>query len=148
MICPSYSFPIPAHILVPHQKPMLLIDRLLSCDNSTGVVEAIIRDENIFAGENGRLDSAALIELMAQSYAAIEGYRCLSDNLPVRQGFLVGMQQIDIKGQAFVGDCLNIKITPVAIVGQFAVVAGEVLRQEETIVTGNLKLWISDFNEL
>jgi len=135
--------PVPVQSLVPHRKPMLLVDRLLSYGDGSGVVEAVITDDIIFVDENEQLDSAALIEIMAQAYATIEGYRCLLDKVPARTGFLVGMQDIDIIKRPFVGDCLNINVDTVAVVEHFAVVEAEVLLKKEIIARGRLKLWIN-----
>jgi len=59
--------------LIPQRPPMVMIDRLVSCDGKTTVSQVLIDQENIFISE-GRFTSSGLMEAMAQTAAARTGW--------------------------------------------------------------------------
>ena len=101
------ALPIPAENLLPHRPPMLLVDRLCSYADGCGVVEACPGSDSILVDERGALDEVALVELMAQGYAAVKGYDDLVKGRPVQEGFLVGIRKLQITGRAATGDLLR-----------------------------------------
>jgi 3-hydroxyacyl-[acyl-carrier-protein] dehydratase len=134
--------PIDAELLVPHRRPVCMIDRLVEYRNESGVVEALIRSDNLLIGEDGVLDRTAYMELIAQAFAAYKGYRDLLHEAPVKKGFLVVVKQMECKGEAFLGDLLRINVTTISEVGDFTMAEGTVMRNDEVIASGGLTLWI------
>jgi 3-hydroxyacyl-[acyl-carrier-protein] dehydratase len=136
------SLPIDAEQLVPHRRPVCMIDRLVEYRDESGVVEALIRSGNILVGEDGALDCIAYMELIAQAYAAFKGYRDMLHEEPVKKGFLVVVKHMECKREAFLGDILRINVSTISEVGGFAVAEGTVTRDHEVIASGGLTLWI------
>lgn len=136
--------PVPAESLIPHRLPMRLVDRLLSFGDRLGVAEATIPPDCPLVSPDGRLDPAALIELMAQAYAVVKGYDDRLHNKPVKEGFLVGIRQVRLLGRAFAGDHLQVRINTIKTFEGFAVAEGHVLRGAELIASGTLKLWVPE----
>ena len=137
------TLPLSAEKLIPHRPPMLLVDRLTSCDESgSGVVEACLGADCVLAGPQGRLDEVALVELIAQSYATIKGYDDLLKGKPVQEGFLVGIRKLQLTGKARAGDRLTVEIRTVGSFEGFAVVEGQVLCNGAAIASGTIKLWL------
>jgi predicted hotdog family 3-hydroxylacyl-ACP dehydratase len=139
----NLSLPMEAESLVPHRLPLRLVERLLEIDGQHGVVEALVRADCPLVDENGRLEDVALIELIAQSYAALKGYLDRRDGLPVRQGFLVGIKKLVRLRSAKVGDCLQIRMHTLAELDGFAVAEGEIWTAETLIARGEIKIWIN-----
>ncbi len=135
------TLPVDAELLVPHRRPMCLIDSLVEYRDELGVVEAVISSENPLVDE-GTLDRTAFMELVAQAYAAFKGYRDMLHNMPVKKGFLVVVKRMECKKDVVVGDCLRIKVETVSEVGGFAVAEGTVTRDDEVVAQGSLTLWI------
>ena len=88
--------------LLPHQAPMLLLDRLLEyqgarvrCETRVGVQHALLLDEQ------GNLPAWVGIELMAQTIAAWAGMRGRERDEPVRIGMLLGSRQYQSQVAAF-----------------------------------------------
>ena len=133
---------IPADQLIPHRYPMQLVEKLLFFDGERGVVSAQVHHDNLFLQEGGTLAESAMVELLAQAYAAVQGYSDSRSGKPVRQGFLVGVRKIIIAEKAKRGDSLLVHVRPTAQIDGFAVVEGKVCRGNETLAHGNLKLWI------
>lgn len=59
--------------LIPHKPPMVMVDRLLICDESQTVTVLNIGKKNLF-NVNGHFSAAGLMENMAQTAAARNGY--------------------------------------------------------------------------
>jgi len=127
---------------VPHRRPMRLIDSLVEYRDELGVVEAVISSENPLVGEEGMLDRASFVELIAQAYAAFKGYHDMLHGMPVKKGFLVVVKHMECKKDVFVGDCLRINVETVSEVGGFAVAEGTIMRGDEIVAQGSLTLWI------
>lgn len=138
----SLSLPIAAEALIPHRRPMRLVERLVFFAAGQGEVEAFVDDDCVLLDTDGTLGEIGLVEMLAQAFAAVQGYADLLAGGEVRQGFLVGIRKITLIGPARRGDNLRIRIRTLACMDGFAVVEGEVLRQGQLLAQGNLKLWI------
>lgn len=137
------SLPLAAEELIPHRLPMRLIDRLVAIEGKNGMVEACVGADSPLVGRDGLVDEPALIEIMAQSYAALKGYLDRREQRSVRQGFLVGIKKFDCYAPARVDELLQISIRTVAEFDDFAVAEGEIRRAGEVIAAGDVKVWIN-----
>ncbi len=134
--------PLSAKGLVPHQRPMRMVDRVLSAEsNCSGIVETIIREDNIFLDKNGILFPEAMIELMAQAFAAVSG--CL-DSLSGRQGragYLVGVKSFEVFAGSCKGDRLLMEVHPEGGFAGFVIIKAMVRRQDQVLARAELKIW-------
>ncbi len=137
------ALPVPVEMLLPHRRPMCLVDRLVEFDDNSGIVEAHIANDSLLVDRNGTLDRIVFIELIAQSYAAVRGYSDLLGGKNIKKGFLVAAKRIEIKGQAAAGDLLRIKVTTTSEVGDFNIADGVVMKGDEVLAAGNITVWIS-----
>lgn len=137
-----FRLPMAASELVPHRPPMLLVDRLVAEDGRGGTVTATITAGPL-TGPDGSLEEVGLVELLAQGYAALQGYLDRRDGKPVQMGFLVGVRKVEVFTPPRTNDMVEIHLRPQAIVESFAVVDGEVRRGDELLASGNFKVWIS-----
>jgi 3-hydroxyacyl-[acyl-carrier-protein] dehydratase len=136
------SLPLSAERLVPHRPPVLLIDRLLRFENLSGVVESVIRDDNLFLKENGELEPCAMMELIAQSFAAVKGYSDLIKGKSVGMGFLVSVREMRFTGKVRKGETLRITIEITGETNNFALCQGKVLCRDDVIAAGNMMVWL------
>ena len=136
------TLPMPADELIPHRPPMRLIDSLVSYSETEIGIEALPPSDCIFVGEDGMLAQAALVELLAQGYAAAKGYDDLINGRPITEGYLVGVRKLALTGAARAGERLFIRIKPVGSFEGFVVADGEIERSGEIIASGTIKLWI------
>ena len=137
------TLPIEVEELIPHRLPMRLIDRLLEIDGKNGVVEAMVAADCPLLSPDETLEDVALIELLAQSYAAIKGYCDRVDEKPVRQGFLVGIKKLVRLKSVQAGDHLRIDIRTIVEMDDFAIAEGEIWCGSEMVAHGEIKLWIN-----
>ena len=136
------SLPLEAEELIPHRRPMRMVDRLLEINGKNGVVETMITAECPLVSTDGWLDDVALSELLAQAYAAVKGYCDLIEEKPVKQGFLVGIKNVERFMSVKSGDSLMININTLAELGDFAVAAGEIWRANKLLAKGEIKVWV------
>ncbi len=138
----ALPLPIAAAELVPHRKPMLLIERMVAIDGKNGVVEAEIAEDFLFLTAEGQVEEVAMIELIAQGYAAIKGYADRLSGLPVRQGFLVGIKTFKAYQPVKLGDRLRIELKTVAELDDFALAEGIIQRSGDVVADAEIKIWI------
>lgn len=136
------TLPLEVENIIPHRLPMRLIERLLEVEGNSGVVEARVSADCPLISSTMKLEDVALVELLAQSQAAIKGYADLRNSKPVKQGFLVGIKKFVKLSSAQVDDYLTIKIENLAELDNFAVAAGEIWRDAELIAQGEIKVWV------
>lgn len=79
--------------LLPHRRPLLLLDRLLGGDVDWARAEAAIGEAHPFYEPGHGVPSWAMIELFAQTAALIGGLQARADQVPVPQGFLLGTRR-------------------------------------------------------
>jgi predicted hotdog family 3-hydroxylacyl-ACP dehydratase len=139
----GHALPMPAELLIPHRKPMRLVETLLSRNEGDGVTASCIPGDAPVAGTGGALDEVLFAELIAQSYAAIKGHIDRVAGKPPGKGYLVGITRLKISGAALPGDHLVTSVRTVGSFAGFAVIEGTVARGDETLASGTMKLWIA-----
>ena len=143
------ELPVDAGTLIPHCPPMRMISRLLSCeDENVGSVEAVVHDDNPLLEGDGRLAEIAMCELIAQAFAATQGYVDLKNDLTTDKGFLVGIRKLDCFAPARRGDTLTVDIRLLMQLETFYLVAGEVRRGPERLAAGEMKVWVPELQAL
>ena len=133
-----------AEKLIPHRKPVCMVDRLIEFKDQAGTVEAVVSSENALIENNGQLDQLAVTEMIAQACAAAKGYEGRLANDPVELGFLVGIKKLQFFGKAFAGDKLQIAVRTVGAISGFTVVEGKVMCNQKIIASGKIKLWVPE----
>lgn len=95
--------------LVPHAAPMLLLDRALETGEDRFVSEVTIRADALFC-DGEKVGAWVGIEYMAQTIAAMAGWRAKLNGWPVKIGFLLGTRKYISHVSDFrIGDCLHIE---------------------------------------
>ncbi len=120
---------------------MLLVDQLVSVGDGEAVAETTVRADMPFVDRAGRLDSAAYLEIMAQTVAVYHGFQCHGKTHAAPCGMLLGTRDLHIHGEARVGDLLRIEIRHSTSFGAYSVLAGTITRNGETLAAGELKVW-------
>ena len=140
----EFSSSIGIDRLIPHRKPMCLIDRLVEVADQSGTVLASVLPDNVLVDDNGRLDRLAFAEMIAQTYGAIKGYTNRATGESITQGFLVEIRNFTVNKDVFIGDRIMIHVDTVKEFGGFVLAQGEVFHNDDLIATGTIKLWIPE----
>lgn len=124
--------------LLPHRRPMLLLDALTGIQANQIQAVFTVREDNIFLQGDGTLETVALLEAMAQCFAAGQGLRGSDQN---RAGYLAAVRRCNITGEARLGDVLCASARAVAQVGAIVMVEGEMVRGEEKLASAEFKIY-------
>ena len=141
------ELPLDAEMLIPHSKPMRLIDRLNASDGKSGSASAYFAADCPFViDRKGTIERLALLELIAQTYAASKGYEDLADGIDFSQGYLVGISNAVYYSDAYARQDLLIKVESEEAFDNFHFAAGEVWYDDTLLIKATLKIWISSEN--
>jgi predicted hotdog family 3-hydroxylacyl-ACP dehydratase len=136
---------VPIEALLPHRPPMLWIESLIECTDTTVTATALLGHEH-FTVDSGTVPECVLVECMAQTVAAALGQRARtrghSANAGVgAPGMLAAVSNFQIHSLAPVGKPLRIEVREVKRLGPMLMVAGTVSCDGKTIAAGELTLY-------
>jgi predicted hotdog family 3-hydroxylacyl-ACP dehydratase len=138
----ALALPLAAEGLIPHRLPMRLVDELLEVDGKKATIVAQIASDSPLVDTTGKLEDIALVELIAQSHAVLNGYYDQLQARPVRQGFLVGVKKAEWFAAVYADERLLIKIDTLAELDAFTIATGEVWRDETLVAGAEIKVWV------
>ncbi len=132
--------------LLPQKPPFVMIDKLVHFDRVMTTTQFEVRADNLFM-EDGVLNSCALVENIAQTCAARMGYinqYIYKEN--VKLGFIGSIKNLCISRPALLGETLTTSIEVMQEVMQLTLVNATVKVGDETIVTAEMKIALSDID--
>lgn len=96
--------------LIPHTGGMVLLDRIIDCDEQGLTAELAVRGDGLLC-DGPTVPAWTGIEYMAQTIAAYVGMKAKLANEPIRLGFLLGTRFYNSNVAAFkVGATLTIQV--------------------------------------
>ena len=135
---------IDVHTLLPQQEPFVIIDQLLHFDEVTTTTRFTVREDHLYV-EDGRLNACALIENIAQTCAARMGYiNHYIYKKEVQLGFIGSVKNLVVKRVPLLGETLTTTIKVMEEIMKLTLVQAEIKVGEETIVTAEMKIALSD----
>jgi predicted hotdog family 3-hydroxylacyl-ACP dehydratase len=135
---------IDVHTLLPQQEPFVMIDQLLHFDEVTTTTRFTVREDHLYV-EDGRLNACALIENIAQTCAARMGYiNHYIYKKEVQLGFIGSVKNLVVKRVPLLGETLTTTIKVMEEIMKLTLVQAEIKVGEETIVTAEMKIALSD----
>ena len=103
--------PYPIAALLPHQPPMILLDKVIAYDDATIITSVAITESSLFLAPEG-VPGHVGIEYMAQACGAFAGAQALDTGQQVKIGFLLGTRLCRVLMPWFrIGDHLTITAT-------------------------------------
>jgi predicted hotdog family 3-hydroxylacyl-ACP dehydratase len=120
---------------------MLFISRLVEVGERWAAVEADILPDAPYLLDDGRVDEATYIEMMAQAAAGAHAFRTFRQRDGVRKGALIGVKKLVIAGTARAGDCLRIEVRKILQIDDFGVVEGQVFNRNRLIASATIKVY-------
>ncbi len=142
------TLPTDTELYVPHRSPLRLVQSLLRVEDDYGEAQALLNPGDVGVGPDGRVEAAVLLEMMAQAYAAAQGYRDrvrathASPLQPADLGYLVGVSDFRIEQRPRAGQPLLIRVKSSCLFGGFYLAEGQVLCEGQVVAGGTLKAWV------
>ncbi len=137
----TVSLPLPVDGIIPQKPPMRIIDTLDKLAERSASCSALINKDMPFIEEDGSVDNVAYLEMIAQSIAALNGFRNMNESGSSPEGYLLGAKNLAILGRASEGDRLSIMVFKYARYGGFGIVKGIVSKNSEILARGEIKVW-------
>lgn len=134
--------------LLPQRPPFVMIDRLTHFDRVVTTTQFEVRADNLFM-EDGVLNSCALVENIAQTCAARMGY--INQYIykeKVKLGFIGSIKNLVVLRPVVLGELLTTSIEVVQEVMQLTLVNATIKVGDETIVTAEMKIALSDIDAI
>ena len=96
--------------LIPHSGKMVLLDRIIECDDNSLSAELVVRNDGLL-GNDKTVPAWAGIEYMAQAIAAYAGVMAKRAGEPVKPGLLLGTRRYSSNVAEFkVGSTLTVRV--------------------------------------
>lgn len=124
---------------------MLMIDSMLEADERHAVSNLIIRKNNLFFN-GSEFTVPGIIEHIAQTAAAHNGFIALLRNQPVRLGYIAAVKNLKIFKLPVAGEKLRTEIEVITEVMGFVVVEGRVRTGHSEIASCEMNVFISKDN--
>jgi predicted hotdog family 3-hydroxylacyl-ACP dehydratase len=125
-----------------HRSPLRLVQSLLRVEEDYAEAQTILNPGDVGVGLDGRVEAAVLLELVAQTYAAAQGYRDRDSGKPADLGYLVGVSDFRIEHRPWAGQPLVIRIKSSCSFESFYFVDGQILCEGQVVAGGTLKVWV------
>ncbi|MDE7376455.1 MAG: pseudouridylate synthase [Muribaculaceae bacterium] len=129
--------------LLPQRPPIVMIDRLASCEPASSRSELAVRADNIFCDPEGRFTAFGMMENIAQTCAAHIGYCNLISGQPIRLGFIGAMRHARVLRLPRVGERLSTQIDVLEDVFGMMLVAATIKVDGETVCECEMKIALS-----
>jgi 3-hydroxymyristoyl/3-hydroxydecanoyl-(acyl carrier protein) dehydratase len=137
--------------LIPQRPPMVMVDRLLHCDESRAVTALKIR-ENMLFSDNGHFSAAGMIENMAQTAAARVGWlmkeKKAGENEKAPVGVIGSVKNFRLYFNPLVGSDLLTTIRVDHEMGMATIVTGKVEVEGQLAAEAELQIFLTDDQSL
>jgi predicted hotdog family 3-hydroxylacyl-ACP dehydratase len=132
----------PIESLLPHARPMILLDRVIARDTEQLVAEVKVRPGIPFFRPGQGIAAHVAVEWMAQACGAYVGARTLDAGMPVRVGFLLGTRDFNCHIAWFeTGNILTVSAVLTYRQDDVAVFDCKTSRQDEDVATAQLTVF-------
>ncbi|WP_424986943.1 hypothetical protein [Microbulbifer sp. S227A] len=132
---------LPVSRLIAHRPPMILIDRVVSCDAAEITTSVTIRPSSAFLQESG-VPAYVGAEYMAQTVACFNGVRSLNKGAKVRIGYLVSIRRLDLGIDAFPIGCeLSVSANQLYDDGEMAAFDCRIMRDDLVVAKARLNVY-------
>lgn len=99
---------------LPHEPPMVLIDKVLYVDENKAVTQCFLNDKGVlapFLNKNGDLPSFFALEIFAQSVGVWNGFNQRGSGFKTKMGMVLGARDLKVKEDVFKSSSvLNIEV--------------------------------------
>ncbi|MCA1794195.1 MAG: hypothetical protein LC660_10075 [Desulfobacteraceae bacterium] len=127
--------------LIPHRSPMAMIDRYQWLTEDSGMAEKQFSDQDYGCADKV-VSQVILIECMAQTVAAHQGYKHLYKNgTEHSMGMLVAIDEFEFIHSVPDNAMITINIEKFDEIGSFHLIKGEILFQNKQVAKGRIKIF-------
>lgn len=127
--------------VIPQKQPFVLISHLLSASEAGGKTSFTIPEKHILT-DNGELQPSGLMENMAQSCAALMGFRGAISGEQPKIGFIGDIRDFNYTKLPQIGTTVETIITIENQIFDVTMIDGKVLQNGEAIAGCKMKIFV------
>ena len=124
-----------------HKPPMLLVDAVLEENEKSGKTVFAVKNDCIFLDENGVLARPALVEIAAQSFAAIDIYQKMLNGKKPSKGFLVSIRNFEFYEDVKAGDEIICALEETNELAGIHVIEARLYKSADITAKGELRIF-------
>ncbi len=141
MMLPIYKENV--YQLIPQRAPIVMVDALEEADETSALTGLTIAEDNIFL-RDGYLQTAGMLEHIAQSAAAYLGWQTLSIGERPRLGYIGEVKRCEVHFRPKAGDCLRTQLTLLAEVEGVRLIQAETRTEDQLVCSCQMKLFLKE----
>ncbi|MBR7157184.1 MAG: beta-hydroxyacyl-ACP dehydratase [Bacteroidales bacterium] len=127
--------------LIPQRKPIVMVDKLCSASAEGATTLLSIKEDNMFR-HGDVMCEAGIIEHMAQSASAMEGYKYKSEGKEAPVGFIGEVKKFTLNFLPKVGDTLSTEIKVVSEAMGITLISAQSSVGDEVAATCQMKIFV------
>lgn len=125
---------------IPQRHPFVMVDQLLDADDKSATANFTVTAENIFC-ENGFFSEAGLLENIAQTVAAGNGYNEQIENKKVTGGYIVGVKNFEVFFLPKINDVLTTDIVVTGKLFNMTAISGKIVCNNRPVAKCEMKIF-------
>lgn len=129
--------------LIPHREPMIMVDALMYVDDSKAISQLTVTNTNLFVEKN-KFSETGLIEHIAQTAALLTGYKYQSGNLPIQDGFIAAIKNLNIERLPFTMETISTEAKITYQLASLSIVQITSFIKEQTIASAEMTLVLKE----
>jgi|SRR5690554_4446052 len=129
--------------LLPQRPPMVMVDKILSCENNRITTQLTLKEENIFSFK-GSFQESGLIENIAQTAAALSGYQAKKNNEKVKLGFIGSVKNLEISSLPAVGSMIETSVEVIGQVMNVDMIKGEIRQNNQILAQCEMRIFLEN----
>lgn len=129
--------------LLPQRPPMVMVDKMIACDNNHITTQLTIREENLFSFQ-GNFQESGLIENIAQTAAALSGYQAKLNDKKVKLGFIGSVRNLEIISLPAVGSQIETSVEVTGQVMNVDMIKGEIRQNNQVIAQCEMRIFLEN----
>ncbi|MBQ4616127.1 MAG: hypothetical protein IJB29_05390 [Mailhella sp.] len=138
------SSPIPALEFIPHRPPIVFIDGVIGAEGLSASSVFRVPESSPYLDEDGRLMPEAMLEVMAQCFAAGAGMQAAEQGQRISWGYLAAVKDLRVLASVFSGDELHAEAVHSMTVGPLHVLDCRVTRGKDEVASAQLKIFVPE----
>lgn len=131
--------------IIPQKQPFVLISRLLAASEAGGKTAFTIPENHVLV-DNGELQPSGLMENMAQSCAALMGFRGAMLGEQPKIGFIGDIRSFTFSKLPKVGTTIETNITIENQIFDVTMIGGQIFENGEPIAECKMKIFVRPQN--
>ncbi|MEO9850665.1 MAG: 3-hydroxyacyl-ACP dehydratase [Reichenbachiella sp.] len=124
---------------IPQREPMVMIDKIITCEGNTITTSFLVKSDNQFLSGN-RFSESGMLENIAQTAAAKVGYECLKNNEPVPLGFIGSINKVGVVDYALVEQVITTEVIIQREVLNVTIIKGTCMLGDKDLATCEMKI--------